>query len=205
MPRVIGYTTVERVKRHLGDPAGTTPVGGPDGSWDTYLGQLITDYSAAFEQYLGRWSLSSTHTEYLDVEPGQRAFTLHAYPNVSVTSVYNDTDRAWTSGLVDSSDYVVSDRDGHLIFDRWSFLMPGYQVLRVIYTGGISTGAAGFVTAVPDLAHAADIQIAYHVQRRKTLGASGQGMPNQSMSWQGPLDFLPTVRAALDRRRRVVT
>ena len=98
MPRVLDYTTIARVKEHLSESGGGAPVGGADGAWDTLLGRLVTEYSAMFERALGRYSLSSTHTEYFDVEPWQQVWGLRGFPNVTVSSVYNDPDRAWPHG-----------------------------------------------------------------------------------------------------------
>ena len=197
----IDLTTLARVKVHL-EGGGADPLGGEDQDWDTYLEELIGAYSSQMETYLGRASLAESRTETFDVSPGQRIFILKGYPNVAITSIRHDYDRAFTGSTITTADYTLDDDQGLLHIDRYA-LTPGNQVLRVVYTGGLATTVTAFVGAFPDLAHACDLQVAYHFKRADNLGATAQSFGDQNKSWVGALDWLPTVKATLDRHRRV--
>jgi hypothetical protein len=198
----IDLTTLARVKVHL-EGGGADPLGGEDQDWDTYLEELIDATSASMERYLGRATKNERRTEYFDVEAGQRVFPLKGFPTVTISTITNDVDRAWTSGDIGSSDYVIDDDAGLLLIDNTYAVIPGNQVLRVIYSGGPGTTTTVLVSAFPDLAHACDVQVSYHFGRRDNLGATGQSFGDQNKSWVGALDWLPTVKATLDRYRRV--
>jgi hypothetical protein len=194
------YTTLARVKVHL-EYGGRAPL--DSDTWDAYIERLIDDYSAMFDSYLGRGSVRESRTEYFDVAPGQHAFSLAGYPGVTVSTVINDTERAWTGSTISVSDFTVDEDTGILMIDRTYHLLPGWRVLRVAYTGGLATTTTTLIRDYPDLAAACDLQVVHHRARAETLGASAQTMDGQSRTWTGPLDLLPTVRATLDRYRRV--
>ena len=193
-------TTLARVKVHI-EAKGQTI--GHDSKADPLLEVLIDDYSAAFERYLNRQVLVGATTEYFDVEPGQRVFMLKGYPVGSVTSVYHDTSREWTSGEVDSDNYYLDTTTGVMTVDKHG-LYPGAGVFRVIYSGGMGASAAAFITAFPDIAGACDIQVAYHFSRSKSLGAKSVSGRDGSITNEGALKLLPTVRAALNGHRRLI-
>ena len=174
-----------------------------DSDVDDLLSVLIADYSAAFERYLNRQVLTATTTEYFDVEPGQRIFFLDGYPVGSVTSVYHDTSRVWPSGEIATTDYYIDTTTGYINVDG-AGLYPGPGVFRVIYSGGMAATAAAFIVAFPDLAAACDVQVAYHYSRSKSLGATSVSGRDGSVTNEGALDFLPTVKRALNGHRRLI-
>jgi len=193
-------TTIARVKVHVESKGQKIK---HDSDVDDLLTVLIADYSASFERYLGRQVLVGATTEYFDVEPGQRVFFLVGYPVGSVTSVYHDTSRVWTSGEIASTAYYLDTSTGYLNIDG-AGLFPGPGVLRVIYSGGMAANAAAFIVAFPDISHALDIQVAYHYSRTTSLGATSVSGRDGSVTNEGALNLLPTVRAALNGHRRLI-
>jgi hypothetical protein len=195
----VAFTTTERVKVHI--QAGGAPP--PADEWEDYLDELVTAYSGVFETYLSRGSARESRTEYFDVEPGQRVFSLAGYPGVTISSVINDTQRAWTGSTISVTNYTADSDTGLLLIDPGHVLIPGWQVLRVVYSGGLATNVTTMVRDYPDLAHACELQVIHHRARKDTLGSSAQAIEGQSRTWTGALDLLPTVKATLDRYRRV--
>jgi hypothetical protein len=187
---VLSLTTAARVKAFL-------EVGGK--SWtaaDTLLTQLIPEVSAAFERHCGREFFLEERTRDFDVRPGQMVVQLPAWPITALTEVRNALDPddfAEASSLVDSDDYVANTRLGIVEF-YGPTLVSGPQVLRVKWTGGLAATDANLVAGYPDLALACEMQVAYLLQRRATLGANVQSGGGASMSFGEPgVDLLPDV------------
>lgn len=195
---VTSFTTLARVKASA-ETGGQDPV---DSDNDAYLNQLIADYSAVFETYLGRRSTNGSYREQFDVEPGQGVIVLDAYPNVSVASVYNDSGREFSGSTISAADYHVDSPNGLVQFDKVS-LVPGYGSVLINWTGGLGTTTTALVRDFPDLAHACDIQVAHHFRRRDSLGSTGQSLGAGNVSWEGAMNLLPTVKDILDKRKRV--
>lgn len=193
-------TTLARVETHL-ESKGTKITSGGDA--ETLLSALIALYSASFERFMNRTVLAGATTEYFNVEPGQRVFQLAAYPVTDVTSVYHDTSREWTSGEIDSDNYYLDTTTGLMTIDGHG-LYPGAGVLRAIYTGGMAANAAAFVVAFPEVAGAMDLQIVYHYGRVRALGATSVSGKDGSVTREGALDLLPTVKSALMAHRRMI-
>lgn len=188
-------TTLARVLVHL--EAGKQAIGAS--STTAYVQDLITTYSEVFEKYMGRVTLSGATTQQFDVDSGDRVFAMSAYPVSEVSSVYNDTDRTWTSGAISSDNYYM-DGDGVLTVEY--ALVAGPGVLRVQYTGGMASTTTAFVAAYPDIAGACDEQVAYHFQRREGIGAQGLSVGSANVSWSAAVDLLPKVKKTLDKHRR---
>jgi hypothetical protein len=195
---VTSFTTLARVKTVM-ETGGADPV---DSSHENYINQLIVGYSAEFERYLGRKSTNQNYRQQFDVEPGQKIIALPAYPNVSVSTVINDSSREFSGSTVSASDYYVDSDNGLIQIDDTS-LVPGFGVLLVNWTGGLGTNTTALVRDFPDLASACDTQVAYHFRRRETLGSTGLSQGPGNQSWEGAIDFLPSVRQTLDQRKRV--
>lgn len=195
----MNLTTEARVKVHI--EAGGQGLSAS--STTGLLNALIASYSEDFEQYMGRVVLSGATTQQFDVDAGDWVFSMAAWPVTTVSSVYNDTDRSWSSGEVDSDNYYMELSSGILSIDGQT-LSSGPGVLRVQYTGGMAASTASFIAAYPDIAAACDQQVAYHYQRRQALGAQGLSVGSANVSWVGALDLLPKVKKVLDRHRRTV-
>lgn len=196
-------TTSTRVAT-LVNASGSAPA-----AFTSTVGQLITAVSAAVESYLDRYAESGvSRTEYLPVTTGQMVFRLRAYPIASVTSVTFDIEQSFATAL-SSSDYMnpVYSNTGLLnmryplrICDGYPDTMPG--VLKVVYTGGMASSAANFITAYPDIAGAVDQQVAYLYHQRNNLGTSSVSGDAGSVS-AGADSWLPSVLDTLRRYRRL--
>jgi hypothetical protein len=185
-------TTATLVETHLGEDNPTT---------GTLIGKLINQYSEAAETIMARETTLATYTETLDVEGGQQVFSLKAFPVTTVSSVALDTTWSWpTTSVIDSSYYRA--RGSNLRFRDYA-LTPGVEALQVIYLGGMATTAASFAASFPEISEAIAEQVAYHHERRNSLGATsiqygGEG----SSSYTGAITWLPLVKATLLRHRR---
>lgn len=177
--------------------------GGTDqASLAPFLTNLIPAVSAAMERELDRHVLRAARAEDFDVEDGQRVFRLRGIPVASVASVKFDTEREFASGTeVASTYYYLNLATGRLVIDGYA-LLPGDGVLRVTYTGGMVEEGGDFATAYPELAHLADLQIAYLLQRKDSLAATSQGIAGGTVGFSGPYSWLPIVREGLMRARR---
>lgn len=169
---------------------------------DAYLVAIASAVSAEFEHYIDREVQATEHTAYFDVDDGQKVFSLVAYPVSAVASVNNDYGRSWgSSTLVDSDNYVVADKSGQLIIDRYG-LVTGAQVLRVVYTGGLAATQAALQVAYPDLEHAARIQSAFYYKKKDRLGIAAESVSGSSISIEAKLELLPEVKSILEKYKR---
>lgn len=195
---VTSFTTLARVKTAL-ETGGADPV---DPSHESYLNQLIVDYSSQFEVYLGRKSTVATYRKQFDVDAGQRVIVLDAYPVTSVATVSNASDRDFSISTISAADRYTDTVNGLITVDKVA-LIPGPGVVMVNWVGGLGTNTTALVRDFPDMAHAADIQIDHHFRRRESMAATGISQGAGNRSWEGAMTFLPTVVDILNRRRRV--
>ncbi len=171
---------------------------------ESLLNQLISDVSASAETYLRRAVLSTTRTEYFNVDPFQTVFALSGYPVTSVTSVANDTDRAWASStILDSTDYAANLEAGLIEIDGRS-LAFGKRVLRVIYIGGMAATMDAFVTAYPDISKAVTIQVVHEFRRSNSLQGDSITTAAGSVAFLGGIDWLAHAKGILDSHRRII-
>ena len=133
---------------------------------DALLAQLITGASAAILTFLGVDSAEAkSRTEDLDVEMdgANQSFILRAFPVTSLTSVSFDPDLLFGSGttLVANDDYALRSggRTGVLTL-KTSLSGPYPGALRVVYVAGFGATTDAVIAAFPDLAMAAEFQIA---------------------------------------------
>lgn len=191
----MNFTTSARVRAIL-EAGGSSQEG-----LATAIAGLIPAVSAAMERELDRYATAEERTEVLDVDFGQRVFRLRGWPVTSIASVKHDTDREFGSAsAIASTEYAANLAMGRLTLDLP--VTPGDGVLQVVYTGGMVATGADFAAAFPELAHLADLQIAYLLQRKEGLGASSQSVGGGSVAYQGAYDWLPIVRQGLARMRR---
>ena len=171
------------------------------------LAQLITSVSAAAEVVMDRHAQSASRTEYLTVEPGQRRFSLRAWPVSAVSSVNYDLDNAWTGTALSTDDYVspVYSPTGELVI-RYALLAREHEVdapsaLRVIYTGGMAADATAFIAAFPDIAEAVNMQVAHLWHLRTAPGISSVSGDGGSIG-DGSEAWVPRALELLKSRRR---
>lgn len=187
-------TTVARVKVHR---KGETL----DTSADAYLGELVDLYSLQAEKLMCRTVTTATYTEYLDVEPGQRAFSFKAYPVTTLSAIYNDSSRDFDVTAIDSDNYASYTGTGEVVIDTYA-LSPGPRALKAVYVGGMATTATLFAAAYPDIANAVEMQVMYHFQRSGSLGRTAESQGQGSVSYQGAVDWLPGVKKVLMSHKR---
>ena len=208
-------TTKARVAQ-LVNPGGTLDPADPDGA---LFDVLIDQVSAVAERYMDRTVLVGTYTEYFDINPFQRSFWLKAWPVTAITSVNFDPANLFPAGnVLDSTDYVSPILHPMGILEmKWDLysgadLLP--RALKVVYTGGMATGAdaaaqtAAFIAAYPDIAGAIDQQVAFQWHNRNNQGMSslsGEGggvvLPVMFLG-QEVQQLVPLVRSILERHRR---
>lgn len=194
-------TTAARVKAHL---ELTTSVG------DTLIGQLIPAVSSAVERYLGfsraGGAQKADRTETYDVYEGDRVIWLRSFP-VDLAddfAVKNAIDRDFAAAeVLDEELYSVDATLGRIVFDRWG-LLPGPNVLQVVYNAGLGAAAANVVTDYPDVATAVDMQVAFLYKRKDTLGMSSFSAEGGSVSFLNPDGLIPQVKMLLDPLRREI-
>lgn len=194
---LLELTTTARVRALL-------EVGGKTwGSADPAIGQSITAVSAAIERYLGRELKSEARTRGFDLRPGQAIVWLPAYPIASVASVFNDATRVFAAATeIAATNFAVDDQLGSIEFDLY-VPVAGPRVLRVTWTGGVGADAATAAAAYPDLSLACELQVAYLMQRRNSLGGTAQQAGGGSTTYSEPIALLPKVKELLAPHRRV--
>lgn len=193
----LDLTTTARVKSML-DPSYTAT------DLDALIAVLITAVSAAAEKEMDREALTNTYTEFFSPQPFQTKFPLAAFPVVSVVSVKEDFDRGFGSGIaaLDDTDFTIDDL-GILTVDNYR-MAPGNRTMRVVYSGGMATTAAAFVTAFPDVAFAVDMQVAFLVRRKNQLGVTSQAIVGAAFTVFAAVEWLPQAREILAQRRRSI-
>lgn len=192
-------TTLPRVKDRLSIDA-------DDSQHDDILERMIRAASAKVETYLRRKVLKESTTEYFDVDPGQRLFSLKAYPVTSITTVHNDT--AWTYGsdtLVSSSAYTFDTDTGLLYVDNF-YLITGHRALKVVYLGGMATTTTAFVATQDygNIVDATERQVCFLFNMRGKEGTTAISAATGNVTWIGSTDLTDGVKKDLDEFRRVV-
>lgn len=115
--------------------------------------------SALLENLLDRFIKEEAQTEFIDVWPGMQTVFLKGVPVVSVTDVFNDSEREFNAvDEIEADDFAVDLTTGMVAFDRIN-LIHGPQVLRVRYVGGMATDTAAFQAAFPAVSALAALQV----------------------------------------------
>ena len=124
-------TTVTSCKAFRGIPSDNT-------EHDAELERLIPAVQSFLELECGRLFEQATVTEYFSGEEFRDRLIVARPPIVSVTNLWDDVLRAYTTPL-SSTDYVVVDADAgfirldHLLFQR------GIRNIKLTYVGGYTT------------------------------------------------------------------
>jgi hypothetical protein len=194
--------TEAEAKQYIPTLTGTTD--------DSLLSTLITRFGGEAAAYMGYPKQSNgalniesgTYVEYLD-GPGGRELTVTVKPVVSVTSIYDDPDLAYTDAadLIAASDYTVYGLEGRVVLDHdatdaaWS---TGRRHIKITYVAGYTSAT---ITSV--IKHAAAMQVAHWYNARAHIGRTNVSSQGQSAAL-ATLELLPEVKAAL-RPYRVAT
>ena len=126
----MALTTHERVKEYLG-------IKSDDTTKDFLLAELVERISAIMAKRCHRtFEFEANLTEFYDGDGLSRELVVRRYPIVSVTSLYDDPDRTYTSAtLIAGTDYTVDNEWGIIRLDGFRFL-KGLQNIKVVYDGG---------------------------------------------------------------------
>jgi hypothetical protein len=105
-----------------------------DAEEDNVVTDLINGASAAIAKMCGRKLKQQSVTEYHD-GTGQSVIWLR-HPPVETVSLYEDDTRAFAaSTLIASTDYVVDEDLGKLVYEYNAFGW-GAEIIKAVYTGG---------------------------------------------------------------------
>lgn len=168
---------------------------------DTLIAQVISGVSERAAVEMGRHTESTARTETYNVDDFQTTVALPGFGGaLSVSTIHNDSE--WTfaaSSLVSSSDYIVNVETGVVTFNFT--LTRGRQALRVVYTGGMATSAANFITAYPGIAQAVDSQVVFELKRGQNPDVASYSDVSGNVNFVTPFDWLPGVRRVLQAYR----
>lgn len=202
---LIYATTLARVKTMLGIPTTVS-------TYNAALTNVIAAVSSEFEKYLNRPLSQEARTEDYTLTLNGRSIWLLATPVVTVTSIKVDAGWSFSVSALDSTRYKVNEDTGRVYFlDNLvgglgvSDLDPeAVDALRVVYTGGIASATASLLTVAPDIALAADIQVAEDWRRRDNPNTQKRGGPGGGTTWTEAHRLLPRVMDLLQPHRRMV-
>lgn len=200
---LIYATTLTRVKSLLDIPTTATAA-------NVTLTGMIAAVSAEIENFIGKPLSREARTEDYTIALHGRAIWLRATPVLTVASINVDPFWQWTGDAIETDRYKLTATTGQVYFlDQLiggiSDLAPeAVDAVRVVYTGGIATSTAELLTAAPDIALAADLQVAEDWRRRDNPATSRHGGPGGGSSWIDNHRFLPRVQELLLSHRRMV-
>jgi hypothetical protein len=116
--------------------------------YDLLLMSLISDVSSILETYCGRHFTAADYTEYQDGNLNDEILT-DEWPINSVTSIYDDPDRTFSSSsLVNADDYVFYPDEGIIrllisgtIVGRnfQTVFSIGHRNVKIVYNAGYTT------------------------------------------------------------------
>lgn len=189
-------TTTARVKALLGDTGSAN---------DTLLGSLVSSVSKEIEAWIGYPVTLAARTELHSLGQNDDFLFLHVVPVTVVSEVKVASSGAWDWASLTA---LVADTDYHLggggrIY--WNFqTRAGFENARVTYTAGLGANDADVITAAPDLALAADMQVAEDWRRRFEPSVLSVPGPAGAKTLAAPVRFMPRVVELLSRYRRIV-
>jgi len=167
----------------------------------------ISRASDLIQGYLGRRLIlgAADYTEYHSLDRGDSELYLGDWPISSVTSVHEDTTRAYgaTALLVEGTDYIVSKPGGKLIriagatSGKCSWAL-GFRAIKVLFKAGwaIADVPMRFKDACLHLT-----AILWREREQKTYGVSGQTADGTNFS-RVTVSHLPAyIREQLDAER----
>lgn len=202
----LDFTTLTRVRRMAG-------FDDDDVSKDAWLSSLISSVSAEMEGELRRFAKQQAHTEILPLWSVNRVLSLSGSPVLDtpapVLKAANDRDFVTSpTTLVRGQDFILENDTGivRMLVELRGITnsagrVVGPTYIQAVYTGGYATTTANFIASYPDLATAADLQVAYLFKRKDSPGGNVVVGPN-STNYDRGYDWLPSVRRSIDLRKR---
>jgi len=173
---------------------------------DTLIEELIEQVSEDIQSHCDRTFSSGTDVLEYPIGGG-KYLSLKRFPITSVSHVRYNTDFDFTDSGddVDSDSYTISGDfdDLGLIFFKGYKWHNAEGSLQVKYTGGYAD-TADILNVPDDLKKACIMQVAYLMDRRKSMGVRNASGQEGSLNFESGYDFLPTVLGMVDRYRRLV-
>lgn len=157
------WTTLALCREHLQFQSSDT-------SKDEQIKSFINRALGILERYIGRQIKSREYTEYYDGDGTDQLLVNH-WPIISVASLHDDPDRAFTSEtLIDSTDYNIYANEGMIrLFNDEGVFVTGEQNIKLVYT-------AGYATIPDDLELAATILVAHFYNKSAGEGHTSLGL-----------------------------
>lgn len=196
------FTTLEAVKVLLGVPENEC-------SRDEMIEALIDAISGRFVGYLGLHAVSTARVELYEVRQHKKILSLDAKPidtgqTFEIRIASNDDFTGLSA--ISTETYTLHAPEGWIRFRRQMPNAPNY--VQVTYTGGLGATTADLMSRFPELAHAAELQVKYLLNRRDSLGGTitsgGFGSSNTLQAVHtSPYKLLPEVEAILATHRRL--
>jgi uncharacterized phiE125 gp8 family phage protein len=141
---------------------------------DTRLTDLLDRATKAIKNFTKREleAPGSDYTHYFDGDGVGRAVVLREYPVVSVTSVHDDTGRAFGSDtLIASSDYYIHTDEGIIELASGDVFAKGVVNVQVKYKAGYAAGS------IPQDLEMACIYLAAHwFEERKNIALASRNL-----------------------------
>lgn len=196
-PEAGALCTLAAVKAALNIPTATT-------SKDALITSLIDAASDWAEKYCGRTFTSTTHTEYFSPGSDKRVrkfseLVPREYPIISVTSIREDADRAFTDAdtLLGAIDYWHDENRIYLYEDgAWISFARGTRTVQLVYV-------AGYATIPSDVQRAAvmlTVKLFYDSDRQKQ-GIAAESLGGTTITYVDE-DMPKAAKAILDLYRR---
>jgi len=105
--------------------------------------------SNQIQSYLNTDFALAQKTEYFDVRNTERQFWVRAIPIVTIDSVYHDASGEYDGSEAEVTGSIIGKNNRSVILDY--SLSVGRKVIRIIYTGGVSTTATKSTFAVSNI------------------------------------------------------
>ena len=184
---------------------------------DTLIEELIEQVSDDIQNYCDR-KFPNYATNVVEYPKGGGPYLhLKYFPIAAITDIRYDEDRIFGSdSIVSSDDYVWDEelKNQGLVFKDVEFginlrsgVTPNWphrpDVIKVTYQGGYSL-SAGVIEVPSDLKKATIMQVAYLMDRRKSLGVSSASGADGSLNFGSIYGFLPQVQRVVENYRRIV-
>ena len=164
-----------------------------ESQWDGLLNEIISAVSSRTSAYCNRDFELKERVEYHD--GGRRYLYLKGLPVVSISSIHGSDAWTWDEGALIPADHYRL-LGGGMVAYRYGVWPYGPGALKVTYTGGYA------LDEIPaDLEMAVRTQAAYEFKRRRDIGLESVSFPDGSIQKVNLGEFLPEVKAVLNRYR----
>jgi len=157
-------TTIARVK---------TVLSKNDSADDQFLTSLVAEVSTKIEQFVGRAMLQAERTEVYDGEPRMNRLTLFNAPVSAISSIKTrasiTTDWSNVTAIDTDNDELqeADGRSGVLLLNFQPYV--GLSTIQAVYTAGFGADTSDLLANYPDIAAAAERQVAYEFDRRRQV------------------------------------